>query len=118
MAHPDRKRAKQCKMALHLKIILSISAVLSLLYQFTFMFPAETYWLVPTMEVYRMQTLSLFALSALQVGYLLYRLWSYKQVKRETKLSWTFLLVCFYAITSLIYIWYKEKSFIETNEQR
>ena len=53
----------------------------------------------------------------LQIAFLIYRLWKYKNVAKEKKNTWTALLLIFNFISSLIYIWKKDEEFNELNNK-
>jgi len=84
---------------------------------FVFLFPEETHWLVPTMRVYYIQLISIFTFSIIQLIYLIRKLWSYKNLKKSIKTNWTWLLIIYTSITSLIFIWKKIDEFENSNNQ-
>lgn len=81
-----------------------------------FWFPEETHWLVPTMNVYYTQIFSISILTIFQLIYLIRKLWSYKNLKKSTKTNWTWLLIIYASITSLIFIWKKIDEFENSNK--
>ena len=87
------------------KLLLSIPAVLGLFYLLTFWFPSEFSSLFPDMNSYYTQMTLLNVLALIQLTILIRRLWSFKNIPKATKSSWTLLLIIFNSISSLIYIW-------------
>jgi len=87
------------------KILLTIPSILALSYMVTYAFPVEFHWLTPTMEVYYIQVGILQGLTLLQLIILIRKLWSFKHVEKSKKSEWTWLLIIFNSISSLIFIW-------------
>jgi len=81
----------------------------------TFMFPEKFTWLIPDMKIYYILSLTIKALLIIQTVILIVRVWSYKNVSKSIKTNWTWLLILFGIITSLIYIWKKDNELIEIN---
>lgn len=52
----------------------------------------------------------------LQIGYLIYRLWSLTNIEKKVKTEWTWLLIIFNFISSLIFIWKKDAELNQTNK--
>lgn len=90
-----------------LKILLSIPSILNMVYYFTFWFPEKYTWLIPTMDAYHFQLISLALLTTVQLIILIKKLWSFKYIEKSTKHNWTGLLVVFTSVSSLIFIWKK-----------
>jgi hypothetical protein len=99
------------------KIVLSIPSVLGFGYMFTFWFPQDFHWLVPSMEAYYVQVGTLQALTITQMIILLRKLWSFKNIENSKKSEWTWLLILFNSITSLIFIWKRVDQFEALNNQ-
>ena len=97
------------------KILLTIPSILGLSYMLTFWFPTEFHWLVPSMKVYYIQVGTLQALTILQLVILIRKLWSFKNLEKSKKMDWTWLLIIFNLITSLIFIWKRVDEFEELN---
>jgi hypothetical protein len=81
----------------------------------TFMYPEKFTWLIPDMKTYYILTLTIKALLIIQIVILIVRVWSYKNISKSIKINWTWLLLLFGIITSLIYIWKKDNELIEIN---
>jgi hypothetical protein len=79
----------------------------------TFMFPEKFTWMIPDMKTYYILSLTIKALLIIQTVILIVRVWSYKNVSKSIKTNWTWLLILFGIITSLIYIWKKDNELIE-----
>lgn len=99
------------------KILMSIPSIFSLFIIFDMM-TVELMWRTfPTMEAYYFQLISIFVLLVLAWIYLIRKLWSYKNIKKSRKSLWTFIMLfAFSQITTLYYIWIKDKQLeIENN---
>lgn len=97
------------------KIWLTIPPILTFSYTFTFWFPTEFHWLVPSMKVYYLQVGTLQALTMAQLIILIRKLWSFKNIDKSKKTDWTWLLLLFTTVTSLIFIWKKADEFEKLN---
>jgi hypothetical protein len=100
------------------KILLTIPSILGLSYMMTFWFPTEFRWLVPSMKAYYIQIGALQALTILQLVILIRKLWSFKNLEKSRKSNWTWLLILFNSITSLIFIWKRVDEFEELNNKK
>tara|TARA_R110002124_G_scaffold186179_2_gene353713 strand:- start:160 stop:507 length:348 start_codon:yes stop_codon:yes gene_type:complete len=100
------------------KILLTIPSVLALSYMLTFWFPTEFHWLVPSMKAYYIQVGTLQALTILQLVILIRKLWSFINLEKSKKTNWTWLLILFNSITSLIFIWKRVDEFEEINNKK
>jgi hypothetical protein len=98
------------------KILLSIPSVLGLSYMVTFWFPQEFIWLIPTMDAYYIQIATLQGLTIIQLVILIKKLWSFKNLEKSRKSDWTWILILFNSIASLIFIWKRVDEFAEKNE--
>ncbi len=103
-------------MSTRTKLLLSKPTIIGLFYMLTFWFPAEFNWLFPTMEIYNIQMLTFQVLIIIQIIVLLRRLWSFKNLDKDKKKKWTWILIIFNGISSPIYIWNKDKEFEEINK--
>jgi len=99
------------------KILLTIPSILGLSYMLTIWFPTEFHWLVPSMKAYYIQVGTLQALTILQLVILIRKLWSFKNLEKSKKSDWTWLLILFNSITSLIFIWKRVDEFEELNNK-
>lgn len=97
------------------KTLLTIPSFLGLSYMLTFWFPTELQWFVPSMRIYYIQTGTLVALTLIQLVILIRKLWSFKNVERPKKSNWTWMLILFSSISSLIFIWKKVDEFEALN---
>lgn len=98
-----------------LKILLTIPSVLGLSYMFTFLFPTEFNWLVPSMKAYYFQVGALHFLTLVQLIFLLRKLWSFKAIEKSKKTEWTWLLLIYPYVTCSIFIWKKFDEFEKLN---
>ena len=93
------------------KILLSIPSVLGLLYVMTLFFSEEFLWLTPSMNAYYVQLLFLQSLTIIQLIILIKKLWSFDNIDKSKKQGWTWILILFNSISSLIFIWKKVDEF-------
>ena len=93
------------------KILLSIPPVLGLFFVITFSFPQEFRWLTPTMDVYCAQIIILQSLTIIQLIILIKKVWSFDNIDKSKKKNWTWILILFNSIASLIFIWKKIDEF-------
>ncbi|MDX1446968.1 hypothetical protein [Lishizhenia sp.] len=100
------------------KILLTIPSILGLSYMPTVWIPKEFHWLVPSMKAYYIQVGTLQALTILQLVILIRKLWSFKNLEKSKKSDWTWLLILFNSITSLIFIWKRVDEFEELNNKK
>lgn len=80
-------------------------------------FPQEMHWLVPTMEAYYIQVGVLKLMTIIQLVVLLRKLWSFKNLEKSKKSEWTWALILFNLIASLIYIWKRLDQHEELNNK-
>jgi len=99
------------------KILLSIPSIIGLAYMWTFIDPKSIAWISNNIVSFEYQSPTITSLILIQLGYLIYRLWSYKNIGGEKKLEWTFLFIVFNVITCLIYIWQKDGQFELMNQK-
>jgi hypothetical protein len=97
------------------KIVLSIPSILVFSYILISWFPKEFDWLTPSMKAYYTLNGILEAFSIIQMILLIRKLWSFKNIEKSKKSEWTWLLILFNPITSLIFIWKRVDEFEELN---
>ncbi len=100
-----------------IKVLLSIPSIIGLAYLWTFIDPKSIAWFSNNLVSYEYQSPIVNSLILIQLVFLLYRLWSYKNIEKEKKSAWTFLLIAFNVVTSLIYIWQKDDQFESMNQK-
>ncbi|PIB27880.1 hypothetical protein [Maribacter sp. 4G9] len=93
------------------KILLTIPSMIGLVYMWTFIYPKSIAWISNNIVAYEFQNPFVTSLILIQLGYLIHRLWSFKNIQKEKKTNWTLLLVIFNVVTSLIFIWKKYSEF-------
>ena len=74
---------------------------------FTFWFPKEFIWLIPTMKAYQIQMFTLQVLTVAQLIILIKKLRSFKKIDKSILTEWTWILIIFNFISTLIFIWKK-----------
>ena len=99
------------------KIILTIPSIVGILYLVSFFSIDFFKWITNNVIGFEYQGPIVNGLILIQIGYLIYRLWSYKSIDKEKKTMWTVLLLIFNSISSLIYIWKKDNEFEKLNKQ-
>jgi hypothetical protein len=52
----------------------------------------------------------------IQIGCLIYRVWSYKNIEKRIKSEWTWLFLLFSIISAPVYIWIKDDELCEINK--
>ncbi len=97
------------------KILLTFPSVIGFSYMFTFLFPTEFHWLVPSMEIYYLQIGIIQLFTIIQIIILIRKLWSFKNIEKSKKTEWTWLLILFTMLTSVIFIWKKVDEFDKLN---
>jgi heme/copper-type cytochrome/quinol oxidase subunit 4 len=98
------------------KILLSIPSFLVLSYMVTLWFPTKFLWLAPTMNEYYIQIFIIQGLTIIQLIFLIKKLWSFKNLEKSKKSEWTWILILFSSISSLIFIWNKVDEFEVLNK--
>lgn len=93
------------------KILLSIPSVIVLFYTITFFFPVEFQWVFTSMESYYIQTVTSKILTIIQVIFLVRKVWSYRNIEKQKKKEWTWILILFNSISCLVFLWYKIDEF-------
>src|SRR5690554_6481947 len=92
-------------MKLHTKILTSIPSILSLLSlidMWTVEFMRNTF---PSMDAYNIQLISIFIAAVIAWIYLIRRLWSFRRLPKNTKATWTLVMIfVFSQITTLYWI--------------
>lgn len=101
-----------------IKVLLSIPSIIGLAYLWTFIDPKSIALFSNNLVSYEYQSPIVNSLILIQLVFLLYRLWSYKNLEKEKKSAWTFLLIAFNVVTSLIYIWQKDDQFESMNQKK
>lgn len=105
-------------MNLHTKILTSLPSILSLL-SILDMWTIEFMWnTFPSMDAYHIQLISIFIAAVFAWIYLIRRLWSFKRIPKNTKTTWTLMMIfVFSQITTLYYIWSKDEKLSSENSQ-
>ena len=98
------------------KILLTIPSIVGAIYMITFLNIDFFKWITNNVVRFEYQTPILYGLTLLQSGYLIYRLWNYKNITKKVKTEWTWLLIIGNFITSLFFIWKKDNELIQKNK--
>jgi len=93
------------------KILLTIPSIVGIIYLLTFWSINFLEWITNNVVSFEYQAPIVNGLILIQIGYLIYKLWNYKNIDKDKKTMWTVLLVIFNCIASLIFIWKKDKEF-------
>ena len=100
-----------------LKVLLTLSYLIGLIYVATHISTDFFRWITNNFIPYEQQNLLTAVITYPAVIYLIYRLWSFKNVDNSTKGSWTFLLLFFGVITIPLYIWKIDYDLMEKNQK-
>jgi hypothetical protein len=99
-----------------IKILMSIPSFFGIAYMFTFLSIDFFKWITNNVVGFEYQIPIVNGLILIQIGYLIYRLWNYKKVDKKTKTEWTWLLLIFNFISSLLFIWKKDAELNKMNK--
>ena|SRR5690606_18610190 len=102
-------------MKTYLKLLLTISYLLSLIYTITFFNVDFFRWITNNVLPYEYQTVVVNLIYLPALVYLIYRIWTFKNINKNMKGNWTVFLIFVGIITMPIYIWKKDDDFIEQN---
>ncbi len=97
------------------KIILTTPSLLGIVYMLTFISTDFLKLITNNVIGFEYQALIVNGLILMQIGYLIYRLWNYKNVEKKVKTEWTWLLIIFNFISSLVFIWKKDAELEKNN---
>ena len=97
------------------KIVLTVPSIIGILYLITFFTTDFLAWITTNIIEFKYQAPILNGIILIQLAYLIYRLWNYKNIDKHHKTSWTALLVVFNCVTSIIFIWKKDDEFKRLN---
>ncbi|PWL40342.1 hypothetical protein DKG77_05855 [Flagellimonas aquimarina] len=99
------------EMNVFFKTLLSIPSIVGIAYMISFWSIDFLKWISNNLVDFQYQAPIVNGLTLLQIGILIYRLWTYKNLPKEKKTNWTIFLVVFNVIASLIFIWKKDYVF-------
>ena len=99
------------------KIILTLAYLVGLIYVATLISPDFFLWITINVAPYEQQTIFFAAITYPAIIFLIFRLWSYKNIDQSTKGSWTFLLLFFGIITIPYYVWKKDYDLLQSNQE-
>jgi hypothetical protein len=103
-------------MKLYLKILLTISYLISLIYALTFWNIDLFLWITNNLVPFEYQNLLVCILYIPALAYLIFRIWTFKNIDKNKKGNWTVLLLFLSVITMPIYIWRKDEVFVNEND--
>ena len=94
------------------KILLSIPSLVFMTFFFTYMIEPNIWSVViNSMDDYYKAIVVIQGLTIIQVIVLIRYLWKINKLERKIKTDWTFLLIVFNSVSSLIFIWKKIDEF-------
>jgi len=99
----------------YLKILLTISYLISLIYAISFWSVDLFRWITNHILPFEYQNTVVNLLYLPALSYLIYRIWTFKNIDKNTKGNWTVLLLFLSLVTMPIYIWRKDDIFIKQN---
>ena len=99
-----------------IKILLSIPSIVGIVYLITFWSIDFFKWITNNVIGFEYQAPIVNGLILIQITYLIYRLWNFKNIDKHKKTMWTVLLVIFNCVASLIFIWKKDNEFEQLNK--
>ena len=99
------------------KIILTIPALIGLIYMITFWSIDFFRWITNNIVPFEYQNLVVSIIFYPALIFLIYSLWSYKKVDKENKWKWTFILIFFGIIAMPIYVWKTDDDLREKNKK-
>jgi|TARA_R100001460_G_scaffold67437_3_gene107800 hypothetical protein len=105
-------------MKFYLKILLTISYLVGLAYAVTFYYIDFFLWITNNLVPFEYQNLLVCILYLPALAYLIFRIWKFKNIDKNTKGNWTVLLLFVSIVTMPIYIWRKDDIFIEENDNK
>ncbi len=74
-------------------------------------FPLKFNSFVPSIETYHLQLGTIQIMIFVQLVILIKKLWSFKNLEKSRKWDWTWILIAFNLVTSLVFIWKKVEEF-------
>ena len=98
------------------KILLTIPSFIGIVYMITFLSIDFFKWITNNLVGFEYQAPIVNGLILTQSGYLIYRLWNYKNVEKKVKTEWTWLLILGNFISSLFFIWKKDVELEKLNK--
>jgi hypothetical protein len=98
------------------KILLTIPSLIWLVYIITFWNNDLFIWVTNNIVSFEYQPLIVGILIYSVLIYLIYRIWSYKNIDKDHKWQWTFFLFIFNVITVPLYVWKKDDELIKKNK--
>ncbi len=99
------------------KILLTVPSVIGIFYMITFLSVDFFKWITNNVVGFEYQTPIMYGLFLMQSGYLINRLWNYKNVEKKVKTEWTWLLILGNFISSFYFIWKKNNELIQMNKK-
>ncbi len=102
-------------MKVYLKLLLTISYLVVLIYMITFYNVDFFLWITNNVVPFEFQNIVISLLYLPALLYLIYRIWTFKNIDKNTKGNWTVLLLFVSVVTMPIYIWRKDDVFVNLN---
>lgn len=88
---------------------------IGLIYMMTFYNVNLFRWITNNIIQFEYQNLLVSLLYFPLVLFVIYRIWSFKNIEKNTKGNWTVLLIFLSIVTIPIYIWKKDDDFVKRN---
>ncbi|MCT4665980.1 MAG: hypothetical protein N4A45_12195 [Flavobacteriales bacterium] len=98
------------------KILLSIPSILGFVDALTYWNMNFFKWITNNVIGYEYLAPFVSGMILIQIGYLIYRLWGYKNLEKKIKTEWTWFLIIFYFISGLFFIWKKDTELNKMNK--
>lgn len=90
------------------KFLLTIPSIVAILYLLTFFSVDFFQWVTQHLISYKYLDRFVNVIMMIQLVYLIYRIWQYKNINKDNKALWTVLILMFNFIACLLYIWKKD----------
>ena len=101
------------------KVLLTIPSFIGFIYMLTFWSIELFLWITNNLVPFEYQNLIFSLILYPSLAYLIYRIWTFKNINKNIKWNWTFLILFFSIITAPYYIWNKDDTFkIQNNKNQ
>lgn len=104
-------------MNIYSKVFLTISYLVGLAYLVTFYCIDLFRWITNNLIPFEYQNIFVSIIYYPAMFYLIYRIWTFKNIAKKTKGNWTVLLLFLNIVTMPIYIWRTDDMFVKQNDE-